>query len=361
MKRHLIIWVVGILAVSIIHAVTVAHGQNQARVSVSLLSEEDLTQPEKSAIPLFIEEKKKTLHGQIQLLEDKIKVSLPNRPSFELPHYLETLVSQDGQVIVQFGDVLDQSHPQRTNIYWADNNGKPVAQLVDYFAQEALVAISDDGFTAVTGPLYQNRNSKVLSLYSPVGEKVWETILEKDQRPAILNLTQEGNHIALVTTDSTKWLTNHRLHIFDKQGKRLFSINAFRIIQKLVGVDAREHLFVQGYDDYGLVQISDGSVLWRKQEKIRMASLFGAKIDPQGQQLFLVLADFKGKTQPAYRWRLVVLNTIDGVQQASVWLPGEFPGTRNRVFEQISAERLQIRTTSKRFIYSRQIRQEDNQ
>jgi hypothetical protein len=359
MSRGFISGMIMVAAFALINSFFVAYAQTQKKATLELLTQEKRTALEKPAIPLLIVKNKRVLQGSIRFSDDKTTVSLPNRPTIELPPTLETLVSQDGQTIVQYGDEHDQSHPSRTNIYWRDGGGKAVNQVTDYYAEKSLVSVSDDGLTAVTGPLFRDRNTIVLSLYSTAGEKLWERVLGKNDRSAILRVTQGGNHVALVTTDKHKWLEGHRLHIMDKQGKSISSIDAFHIIQKVVVVDAGEHLFVQGFNDYGLLKITNGSVLWRKQQKIRMVSPYGAKIDPAGRILFLVLADFRGKLQAAYRWKLVALSTTDGMQQVSAWLPDEHRGTWNRVFEQISSERVQILTTTKRFTFSWQSSEED--
>lgn len=353
--------VITIAAFILICSVEVVHAQAQQQVAVKLLTTEELTPVPKSATPLSIRDGDRTVYGQMVVAEGKTRITIPDRPDVELPYVLETLVSRDGRTILQYGDELDQSHPSRTNLYWSNNTGKAVAQVVDYYTEDALVSMSDDGFVAVSGVLFEDRTTTVTSLYTPAGEKLWERPLDTGQRPAHLRVTNAGNHIALVTTDSERWLTDHRLHIIDKQATPVSSIRDFRIVQKIVTVDAGAHLFVQGYDDYSLVEISSGSVSWTRAGKIRMASPHGAQMDATGRQLFLTLADYRGKIQPLYRWRLVELNATDGSERVSVWLPGEYPGTRYRVFEEISPDRVQLRTPSARLVYSWQGLQEGAQ
>ena len=358
MNRRTILKVITIAACVLICTATAVRAQAQQQVAVKLLTTEELTPVPKSATPLSIRDGDRTVYGQMMFVEGKTRITIPGRPEFELPYVLETLVSRDGKIILQYGDELDQSHPIRTNLYWTDNTGSSLAQVIDYYAENALVSMSDDGFVAVSGPLFEDRTTTVTSLYTPSGEKLWERQLDTGRRPAHLRVTIAGNYVALVTTDATRWLENHQLHIIDKQATPASSISDFRIVQKIVPVDAGTHLFVQGYDDYGLVEISSGLVSWRRSGKIRMASLHGAQMDATGRQLFLTLADFRGKIQPLYRWRLVELDPTNGTERVSVWLPGEHPGTRYRVFEEISPDRVQLRTPSARLTYSWQGLQE---
>lgn len=349
-----------ILIVAIAASPTVALTQPKDNAAIQFVSEEPLIQPEKTIRPLFIRQDKRLVEGNIRLLEDKIELTLPNAPVIELTRKLETAVSEDGKTIVQYGDEIDQSHPTRTNIYWKDSAGKPISQVVNYYAEEALVALSSNGLTAVAGRLFEDRSKTVLGLYSALGERLWEVTLRPDQRAAKVTLTNNGDHVVLATTDPQKWLTNHQLHLFDQSGFQTFSTGDFGVIQKIVATDDGDHVFVQGYDDYGVVRISSASIMWRNREKIRMTSPHGAAISPDGRTLFLSLADFRGKPQRLYRWRLTGVDIADGKEVFSIWLPGEFPGTKNRVFEQISADRIQIRTDSKRLLYSWKRSQEEN-
>lgn len=328
------------------------YAQAQPQVTVKLLSEEKLTLPEQAVKPLLIRKDQQIVRGYILLSAGKMKLSLPDRPALEFPYSLETLVSLDGKTILQFGDELDKSHPQRTNLYWVDNSGNIVSQVVNYYAERARISLSDNGFTAVAGPLYQERDTVVLSLYAPTGEKLWEFALNKNQRAANVKVTPKGEYTILVTTDNKEWLKNHQLHIVNDKGELQASLTNFDVIQKITLVDNDEHLFVQGYDTYGLVKIPNGSIVWLQREKIRMVSPFAAQISPQGDLLFIILADFQGKPQATYRWQLVSLNVSDGKEVHSAWLPKEYPSTWHHVFEQISSNRLQILAGQERIIYS---------
>lgn len=334
--------------------------QSEIKADIKLVTEETLAPRDKTIRQVFIQRDNKLQERTIHVLEEKIELTLPDASKIELTRNLESAVSLDGKTIVQYGDEIDQSHPSRTNIFWKDSSGKTVAQVVDTYAEEALVALSPNGFTAVVGRLLKDRARTMLGLYSARGELLWKTTLRLGQRASRLKLTKDGRHVVLATTDRLQWLTEHQLHIFDQSGTDLFSTDDFRIIQKIVATDDGDHLFVQGYDDYGVVRISSASILWRNQGKIRMTSPEGAATSPDGRTLFLSLADFQGKRQRLYRWQLIGLDTTDGKEIFSEWLPGEFPGTRERVFEQLSADTIQIRTDSKRLIYSWKRSQEGN-
>jgi hypothetical protein len=326
---------------------------------VMLVKEEKLALTEKSTQRLFIQKENQLQEGKIRFLNENIELTLPGAPKLELTRKLETAVSLDGKTIVQYGDEQDQSHPTRTNIFWKDSSGKIIAQVAGYYAERALVALSSNGGTAIVGRLFNDRSKTVLSLYSALGQQLWEATLRPDQRGATLKVSNNGEYVVLATTDQQQWLTDHELNVFDKSGNKVFSTGDFRVIQKVVVVDD-DHLFVQGYDDYGVVRISSDSILWKNEGKIRMTSPQGATISPDGQTLLLSLADFRGKRQRVYRWRLIGLNIADGKEAFSAWLPGEFPGTRNPVFEQVSADRIIIQTDSMRLIYSWKHYQEEN-
>lgn len=331
---------------------TGVYAQKQMEIRLQLIEESDLKLPTQVVKPIFFKKDQRVVQGHLELSKNKLKMVVPGRPSVELPYSLETLISEDGETMLQYGDESDMSHPTRTNLFWLDHNGRIKARTLNYYIERAFVSMSDDGFTIVAGGLFGNREQNACGLYSPTGEKIWEFILSDGQRAAKVTVGPEGKHSILVTTDAVDWLNDHQIHILNSKGEMQNSFNNFKIIQKMTIVDKGQHLFVQGYDQYGLIRISDGNLLWIKKGKIRMISPFGAKMSPDGESLFILLADFDGKPKQKYRWNLVVHNTTDGSKIHSSWLPNKYPSTWNRVFEQISSDRLTILAGQKRFDYS---------
>lgn len=349
-KKHLMRQIVGAFFI-LFSSLAIATAQIQ-KITFKLLSEETIVEPKETIQRILIKRDKKLLTGHLLRVEKKVLLSLPDQPQLELPRKMDTIVSQDGRTVIQFGDELDLSHPTRTNLFWLNMKGEIVNQVVNYYAERSQISISDDGYTAIAGPLYRGRENIVVSLYSPSGKKIWEQTLGQDQRAAKVNVTSKGKNTLLVTTNKRNWLKNHQIQIFNSKGQLQSSIIDFNVIQKITIVDKGEHLFVQGYDNYGLVEISNGATLWIQHDKIRMISPYAAKISPQGDLLFLLLADYQGKPKATYRWKLVSIGITDGKEHASTWLPNEYPGTWNRVFEQITSDMIKILAGKKRITYS---------
>jgi hypothetical protein len=328
------------------------HALAQAQVRMDFLSKDQLVIPKNAIQQVLIQKKKKIIRALIIYEDQKRKLVFPKKKPVTLPYLLTTLLAKDGQTILQFGDQADKIHPRRTNLHWLNADGSKRKDISDYYAEEALVALSDQGFTAVAGSLANQRSKHVVDLYSRSGDKKWEFPLQSNQRAALLAVTQAAAHTIVATTDRQYWLKNHQLHILNANATSIHTFDDFNIIQKIVVLNKGKHIFVQGYDDYGLVDTATGTLLWKNDAKIRMVSPYAAKMAPDEAALFIIQADYKGRTKPAYRWNLMTLNVADGSQLQSVWLPDEYPSTWHEVFEEVSSDRVVIQADSQRVTYS---------
>ena len=323
-----------------------------SEVVLNLESKEPAMAPEGAFQRVLIEREERILRGHIIREANNLFLDIADQPRLQLPQLLEVMVSQDGKTILQFGDEIRLTHPLRTDLFWVDQGGKTIEQVRDYFTGNAVIAMSEDGFTAIAGELYSKPDTMVLTLFSAMGEKLWEVQLEQDQRIGNLLVVPEGKYVVSLVTDRNDWLRNHQLQIRHDNGKRSMTISGNGILQKIVLVGDGNILFVQGLKGFGMIDLAMGDLMWWRDGEIRMISPYAAALSPNEAILFLLLADFQGKAEATYRWEFLVLEAASGSELLQEYLPEEYPSTWDQVFEQVTSDKIKILAGEQRLIYS---------
>jgi hypothetical protein len=328
------------------------HAQQVVKVKITLETEEAIKQPEGVVQRILLEREQKTTFAYLHVKDKKLLLILPDTPQLELPKRLPTLVSLDGSAILQFGDEIQKMHPQQTNLFWLSQEGEVIEQVVDYFAGDTMISMSVDGFTAVAGKGIKDEAGVLFELYSPAGKKTWGVILAENQRVDSVVVSPEGKYATANITDSKAPLKDQKVEIRDEEGSIIATNTEIGIIHKIVLLESGDKAFVQGLKAYGLLKIPNGEFVWRRSGKVRLISPYGASLSPDGQILFLLMADFKGKSEPEYRWLLLALNASDGTTILEVTLPSKYSSTWDRVFEHVSSNEIKILAGDKRITYS---------
>lgn len=320
-----------------------AQEQQQGKITFTVLAKEMLPPVDKHAHRIIIKDKKEILTGSLSVKEGKRTLSVAKRADITLPHNLPALISGDGSVILQYGDPKLLYHPNKTDLHWLSADGKKLASLEDYYHAGTLVALSTNGFTTVVGKRLKNSKTKVVSLFTPNGERLWEYPLGRNRNissePVV---TVNGERVVVVTTDKKSSIRHHRVLVLDNQGKKLTSIDTLGIVQKKVIVGNGKALFIQGKKRHGLIDLKTGKVIWANSDHLRLVGPRAAAMNPNTDTLFLMTADWHGRPQATYQWRLYALDANNG-QVLGTWkLPQEKPGTRTDVFGRITDERITI-------------------
>ncbi|MCO6480331.1 MAG: hypothetical protein J5I94_27065 [Phaeodactylibacter sp.] len=255
------------------------------------------------------------------------------------------LVSADGSTIIQYGDLTFLDEPQRLDVYWIAKDGKVKNRLINYYGGEATVNLSADGYTAVGGPVIAQDQRPSISLFSPEGEKAWETSLEQGRRIAQLYPARQGSSVVAVSTDAEDWLEGHQLDIYGQSGNRQSVVRGLGIVQRAVLLGDETRLFFQGADSHGMIETGSGEVIWKKAGKVTMVSPHGAALSPDGKYLFLVVIQPEaGRRKSPYTWKLLILNPSTGNEINSLVLPEKYPATWDPVFDAVSNTGLSLRT-----------------
>lgn len=322
---------------------TYSQAEQGGKITFQMLSQKLLPPAKASSRRIVIKRAKEIRIGALINKDDKRILSFTDRADVTLPHDLPALVAKDGSMILQFGDEQDLSHPSVTNLYWLNSEGKEMAGLRGYYRADALVSLSEDGFVAVTGNLVEGPQGKFLSMFDGQGKRLWEIqVGEGREVHAEPVVAPQGNRVALVATDSKSPLRRHRILIIDEQGKEVQTVNTMGIVQKIVAVGSGKALFIQGSERHGLIDLSTGSLSWSKEGNLRLIAPRAAALSPNGDVLFLLLAQWRGRPQAKYRWQLKALDASDGSVLGVFDLPKEKPGTRTDVFDRITEDQIGI-------------------
>jgi hypothetical protein len=320
-----------------------AQAEERGKISFQVISQEPLPPADVRTRRIVIEGPEEVQVGSLLSEQGQRVLSIQNRADVILPHNLPALVARDGSVILQYGDKQDLSHPVVTDLHWLNAEGKEVASLEGYYSADALVALSDDGFTAVAGSRVKESRGKVLALFNAKGERLWERPVGEGRNVHAEPLvTAKGTRVVVVTTDGKDPLKDHLLLLHDAQGNELNSIDTMGIIHRMVAVDEGKTLFVEAKKHHALIELSGGSLVWSIESRLRLIAPRAATTGPDGRVLFVLVIEWPGKPQSTYQWRLKALDASNG-QELGVWdLPKEMPSTKADVFGRITDDRIGI-------------------
>jgi len=288
--------------------------------------------------------------GILDHSKEGITWTVEQTASIKLPHHLPTLVASNGLAILQYGDNINRDNPAKTDLFFVDARGQETARIVDRYGSPASVEMADDGHVAVAGPLLENNQRTEIGLYTATGEKRFQVLLADGRRANLAVPTPEGQRVAVFSTDTRNYLANHRLELFDGDGKKLAEQPELGILQKAVVVAGGKLLFVQAKDRYGLIDANNGAVLWSRNEVLRLISPYGAATDPQGKTLFLVAAEWDGVPKARYPWRVEVRDVASGNELARFKLPDTYPGNMGRVFLSVTNEQIELLAGDERIV-----------
>jgi hypothetical protein len=325
---------------------TSAQQQPKAKITLKLVSQTPQQPVVENGVQRFVlEDAKGVRTGRLISKQGRRVLALQGQAEIELPHDLPAVVSRNGSVVIQYGDTQDLSHPRITHFYWLDAEGKETGRLEGYFRADAVFGVSDDGFTAVAGSRVEAPHPEVLALFSPNGQQVWLRTLESGldivTEPMV---ALQGERVAVVTCNAETPLKDHRILILDGKNKEIKRIDSLGLVQRMVIVGQSKAIFVQGRDRYGLIDLSGGTIVWTQPGNVRLISPSGASLSPDGTLLFLLLADWSGKSKAAYPWRLKVLDATDGQDLGMVAMPKPMAGTRADLFGRVGMDQVEIIT-----------------
>lgn len=267
-----------------------------------------------------------------------------------LPHKLSTLVAANGRTVLQFGDSSYRQHPAKTDLFFIDEHGVEKGRVLDRYGPQTKVVLAEDGYVAVAGTLLAEAKHTEIGLYTATGEKRFQSQLAEGRRANIAVATSQGQRIVVFSTDKENYLANHRIEIFDGNGKKLAEQQGLGILQKAVAVANGSMFFVQAKNRFGLVNANDGSLLWTRNDVLRLVSPHGAATDPQGKTLFLAAAEWDGIPKARYKWRIEVRDVATGKEFARFVLPGTFPGNEGRVFLDVTSDQIELLAGDERIV-----------
>ena len=330
-----------------------SEAQHKNKISLNVTSQMPLPAVELGHRKIVLRDSKGARTGLLIAKKGQRVLSFPGQADVQLPYDLPSIISPDGHVVLQYGDTQDLSHPRVTHLYWLDGQGREHGRLEGYFRAAALIGLSDDGFTVVAGSRNEKPHAHVLSLFNPSGQRVWERPLESER--VILTepkVAFRGERVAAITCNAENPLKDHRILILDKKNTEVKAIDTLGLIQKIVILGQSKALFVQGRDRHGLIDLTDGNIVWTRPGNVRLISPSGAALNPDGTLLFLLLADWSGRSKAAYPWRLKALDATDGRVLGMVAMPKPMAGTRSDLFGSIGMNQVEIITDTDQFTVS---------
>ena len=280
--------------------------------------------------------------GKLQYTKEAIMWVPEKAAAVKLPYKISTLVAVNGQSLLQFGDSKNRQHPNKTDLFFIDASGTEKGRVVDRYGPLSNVAMGDDGYIAIAGPLFSDAKRTEIGLYSASGETRFQTQLEKGRRANIAVPGIQGKRVVAYTTDVKDYLANHRLELFDGDGKRVAQHKDLGILQKAIAVANGSMFFVQAKSRFALINASDGKLLWSKNGVLRLISPHGAITSPDGKTLFLAAAEWDGIPKERYKWRIEVRDVESGSQLASFILPDKYPSSMGRVFLSATSTQVEV-------------------
>ena len=322
-----------IITIFMITCQNILHGQ-VVSIQTRVLSQISL--PKNAIQRLLVQSGEKIQIGHILQSKDTLIVELPGKKSVKLPYRLQPIISYNGSTIIQVGDKTMLDLPKHLDVYWINNDGKEKAVVANYYSGDARLDMSSDGYTGIGGTLLDKTSGSSISIYSPLGTKLWETMVANNRYVAQLNVTKLGSHVVIVTTDTLKKLDKHQIDIYDKSGNLTTEIKDIGIIQRIVFVGDESKFFFQGREYSGMVETASGQIIWKNTGKVTLVSPYGAALSPDGTKLFLVVVQPGERRTGFYQWKLIIINAVSGQEIGSQTLNEKYPATWGRIYESVT-------------------------
>ena len=310
--------------------------------SLTLTSRAEIKSPGMREVRVVFQKEGIPSLGILQYSKEGVNWVPAQTAPVKLPYKLSTLVAANGLAVLQYGDSISLQHPAKTDLFFIDEQGVEKGRVVDRYGPQANIVMAEDGYVAVAGPLFADAKRNEIGLYMATGEKRFQIQLAKGRRANIAVPTTQGHHVAVFTTDTKDYLANHRLEIFDGNGKKVAEQQGLGILQKVVAVAKGSMFFVQAKRRFGLVNANDGSLLWSRNGVLRLISPHGAATDPQGKTLFLAAAEWDGIPKARYKWRIEVRDIASASELARFVLPDAFPSNQGRVFLNVTSDKIEL-------------------
>ncbi len=273
--------------------------------------------------------------GYVIANEGIVSVERPGKVRVQLPLKLPLMVSADGNTIIQYGDQVMLDEPVKKDIFWINDQGEIKKSVIDKYKGDAWIDVSSDGYTAIGGGLLEGGQNEAFSFYSPVGDLIFEGVIPQGRRISQIYPAGLGKGVVLISTNSEEWLEEFRLGIYNSSGRLVAEIGDLGIIQRLVLLnDSR--FFFQGLDNYGVIDMSTGRILWKNPGKVTLASPNGAVLSPDGNTLYLAVIKIEGRKTGIYTWLLKAFDSHSGKEKLSYALPDKYPTNWEDIFRSVT-------------------------
>lgn len=267
--------------------------------------------------------------------------------TIKLPLPLDFMVSEDRETLIQMGDPLFRMHPRRLDLYWIADDGTVREEVTNQFDGNAQANLSADGFLAVAGAAFLSDipqgepKPKRVQLFDPRGNVLAQTNVAAELEVTQLVPMSGGQGVVYATAPGTAPLEKNQLFVLQKEDAREIDASRLGVLQKVVVLD-EDRALVQGTDAYGLVDLIAGELRWVQPQRIRMVGPQAATVSQDGQHL-LVMTGERLSSAAVYRWTLSILEIDTGNALGQRALDGEAPGTRERIFTQVTEDSALIR------------------
>lgn len=288
--------------------------------------------------------------GALQYSKEGISWLPAQAAPVKLPYALDTLVAADGRHLLQYGDSANRQHPAKTDLFFLNGQGEVQGRVVDRYGPQSNLVMAEDGHVAIAGTLFEEGKYTEIGLYTATGEKRFQVRLAEDRRANIAVPTPQGQRVAVFTTDTQDFLAHHRLEVLGSDGSKIAEQQGLGVLQKAVVVANGSLFFVQARSRFGLVNASDGSLMWSRDGVLRLVSPYGAATDPTGKILFLAAAEWDGIPKARYHWRIEMREVASGNELGSFVLPDTYPSSEGRVFLKVTGEQLELLAGDERIV-----------
>ena len=327
----------------------IAQVVKDTQITFELLSQESLTS---SPPTLFQPPPSSSLPSAPHIERGAAPPVQPPPASVMLPYQLPHLQSEDGSTILQYGDRTSAISPNQTDFFWFDAQGKPNGQLIGIFDPHTLFAMSPDGYVAIVGKKSPTAVTVSWELYSPKGQVLWGATLPPDiVIPADPQIATGGRWASIIVRRHSDRSASYSLFIHEGLPSGPHAIPWNGVPQKMVFLDGTDRLFIQGKTNFGLIDLPNQKLLWERSEALRLLSPNGLKLDPDGQRLFAIVADWKGRIQKDYAARLTALKLSNGTLVGETSLPRRYRASSAIRLQQRQPDQLQISTPRQNLIY----------
>lgn len=255
--------------------------------------------------------------------DGNVTLELPSGTTFDVAPYLGTIISEDGNTIVQMGQPGCEELCTSYDLFFYTRSGQLHTHIGGVYSAAIRSAISDDGHLVIAG--FQREPPRaVLTMYSPHGEELWTDMLGSISQIRTIRISPSASYIALAYERLPAYSLDDDIVLYNRDGTRVLTQENIRAVDRFMFLGQEEYLAITSFGKFQVVDVSSETphVMWGSPKQYNLVDQQAIRVFEQQQLLVLVIAERPQISQ--YVREVCVLDLHTGEELVAMRLPGHY-------------------------------------